>query len=286
MNKKLLLVLSSFMLTLASCNSTNNSSTNEVSNSNEEVSSSVVDNSSSSSEETSSSEEISSSTNVDDNKYYDLPDWGEVNIKCSIGGDLIDIAVKKKLVTNCEYSFTLTMSGLDHEEGKEVVESSNPDVLTITKEGSKYIINPVHAGRAFIRATDSTGFVRYCIKAEVADPIPLDDIEEYLVYEADYWKSYAGYGDTFVMTFYENGKMSLTGSLSNEPFILNDMTYEYSGKTEDGKEYRYIFTDDNSKIYSFYGFNLSTNGDFIYLLSNNGLDGILVPSDRNLFGEE
>lgn len=286
MNKKLLLVLSSFMLTLASCNNTNTSSPDDTPTSSiDNASSSVVEESSSSNEDV-SSEEVSSSTTVDDSKYYDLPDWGEVNIKCSIGGDLIDIAVKKKLVTNCEYSFTLTMTGLEHEEGKEVIESSNTDVLTVEKVGSTYKINPIHAGRAFIRATDSTGFVRYCIMAEVADPIPLDEIEEYLVYEADYWKSYAGYGDTFVMTFYENGKMSLSGALSNEPFVLNDMTYEYSGKSEDGKEYYYTFTDDNSKMYSFRGFNLSTNGDFIYLLSNNGLDGILVPSNRDLFGEE
>ncbi len=284
MNKKILLVLSSFILTLASCNNTNSQSEAETSN-NEEVSSSVMENSSSN-EEVSSSE-ISSSETVDENKkYYDLPDWGEVNIKCTTGGDLIDLAIKKKLVTNCEYTFTLTMSGLDHEEGKEVIESSNTDVLTVEKVGSTYKINPIHAGRAFIRAKDSTGFVRYCIMAEVADPIALDKIEEYLVYEADYWKSFGGFGDSFVMTFYENGKMSLTGALSNEPFVLNDMTYEYTGKSTDGKEYYYKFTDDNSKIYSFKGFNLSTNGDFIYLLSNSGLDGILIPSDKDLLGEE
>ncbi len=293
MNKKMLLILSSFILALASCNQNNVSSNdNEHSNSTssfEEASnseSSSIKEESSSSEDTSSSEVSSSTTVDDDNKYYNLPDWGEVQVKCGIGGDLIDLAVRKKLVTNCEYSFSFTLSDLPNEEGKEVVESSNNEVLTIEKVGASYKIHPIHKGKAFIRITDSTGFVRYCVMAEVADPIPVSEMEEYLVYEADYWKSYAGYGDTFVMTFYENGKMSLTGNLSNEPFVLNDMTYEYTGKSTDGKEYYYQFTDTNSQQYSFKGFNLSANGDFIYLLSNNGLDGILIPSDRNLFGEE
>lgn len=273
----LAVLLSSLTLVVTSC--VNNPTTSD----------SVLSESTLPSQEESSSEITSSDLNSSENssvvedEYYKLPDWDEVQVSCGVGGDLIDIAVKKKLVTNCEYSMSYSFSNLPNESGKEIVESSNPNVIELVKLGTVYKMLPKHAGKTFIRITDSNGIIRLCMLAEVADPIPYADMEEYLVYDADYWKSYAGYGDTFAMTFYVGGELSLTGSLSNESFVIEKATYEFTGASDDGKEYQYKFTDTTSTgIYRFAGFNISTNGDFIYLLSKNGLDGILIPSDKDL----
>lgn len=278
MRKNLLaILLSSLTLAVAGCDNPTNSDSNpsEVASSSQEESVS---------EEISSSEESSSeNSSILEDEYYKVPDWAEVQVSCGVGGDLIDIAVGKKLVTNCEYSISYSFSNLPNESGKETVESSNPNVIELQKSGTTYKMLPKHAGKAFIRITDSNGIIRLCMLAEVADPIPYEDMEEYLVYDADYWKSYAGYGDTFAMTFYVGGELSLTGSLSNEAFVIEKATYEFSKMSDDGKEYQYKFTDTTSTgIYGFAGFNISTNGDFIYLLSRNGLDGILIPSDKDL----
>lgn len=227
--------------------------------------------------------EVTSSSDVIDDEYYSLPNWKEVQVSCGVGSDLIDLSVRKKLVTNCEYSISYTLSDLPNESGKEVVESSNPKVIELEKVGAVYKMYPRHAGKCYIKITDSNGIIRYCVLAEVADPIPYENMEEYLVYDADYWKSYAGYGDTFVMTFLLGGIVSLTGTLSNEAFAISSATYKFDKASADGKEYQYLFTDTTSTgEYGFYGFNISTNGDFIYLLSRNGLDGILIPSDKTL----
>lgn len=289
MNKKLLslLLMVCAATTFASCDDTTTSNSEKPSN---VVESSSEEQESSSTKESSTVEESSSSTTdssgdsstttpeVNDDEYNKLPNWEETKQDISTGQDLLDAEFGRPYMTGAEYVIYFTLgTSLPNDPEKQVVESSNEKVFTIEKVAGGYKLTAKHAGKAYLRIKDSNGFVRYCKLIYVEDPIDLDYMEEYLVYDCEYWVSY-GWSDTYVLTFYEGGKYSLSGTITGQSFGTINGTYEYVETIHDGKEYSYVFTDTNIANVGLVGFHVATTGGYIYLQAEGWTDAILTPS--------
>lgn len=227
---------------------------------------------------TPSDESTNESTTPIVDEYNQLPNWTETHQDVSTGQDLLDAEFGRPYMTGAEYEIYFSLgTSLPNDPSKVVVESSNEKVFTIEKVGGGYKLIAKHAGKAFLRIKDSNEFIRYCKLIYVEDPIELDYMEEYLVYDCEYWVSY-GWSDSYVLTFYEGGKYSLSGTLTGESFASITGTYEYVETIHDGKEYSYVFTDTNIASVGLVGFHVATTGGFIYLQADGWTDAILTPS--------
>lgn len=279
MKKSKLLLLLGVALTFTACDAKTNNSTSD-SNSNNSNSDSISDNSgdvSDSSSEVIVSDSSSLSELVED-EYNILPNWEEIQVDISVGEDLLDLSVNRAFGVGLEYNASYTMASSDL--SKERVISSNEKVFSIEKsEGQSFKIRPHHAGQAFLRIYDSEGDVRYCKKVVVKDPIPTSDLEEYLVYDCEYWVSVMSWTDSFTITFNEGGQYTISGAFSNVPFS-NTGTYEFVGIVNNGKEYDFKFTDKDIASYGLTGFQLATVGSFMYLMGTYGTEAILFPNDE------
>lgn len=288
MNKKLLslLLMVCAATTFVSCDETPSASESTTPSTEIEPSSTDKEGSTSDEESTpesstpsedSSSESTTPSEPVLD-EYNELPNWVETHQDVSTGQDLLDAEFGRPYMTGAEYDIYFSLgSSLPNDPSKQVVESSNEKVFTIEKVAGGYKLTAKHAGRAFLRIKDSNGFIRYCKLIYVEDPIDLDYMEEYLVYDCEYWVSY-GWSDSYILTFYEGGKYSLSGTLTSESFASITGTYEYVETIHDGKEYSYVFTDNNIASIGLVGFHVATTGGFIYLQADGWTDAILTPS--------
>ena len=294
MNKKFkfLLVGIISVTLLVGCNDSNNtdSSTDEVS-SNVESSSQIQDSLSESestdslipSEESSSVEDSSTaeSTVPSDtpieapDEYNELPNWTVTSRGISYSGDLIDVMAGVPFMTGADYTGSYTLSTSLPESTYETVVSSNENVFTVEVVGTTLNIKAVHAGQAYLRITDSNGIHRLCQKIVVKDAIPLDYMEEYLVYDCEYWVTI--YGESYTLTFNEGGVYTLSGSISNQAFAPITGTYEYVATINNNKEYQYKFTDDDIAAIGLVGFNILATGKFMYIQHDGGTDAILWP---------
>lgn len=278
--KKIRLLTYALLVTLlAGCNSNNNeslsseaiSSSNSEENSEESVSSSVV--------VESSSEEV-------DNEYGPLVNWDEISLQCSQAGDLLDVTVGREFMTGGTYDIVYSLYGLQSDPNNEKVVSSNEKVFSLEKIGANYKLTCHHAGQAYIRIIDSNDIVRYCALVTVLDPIPLENMEEYLVYDCEYWVSAMAWSDSFTLIFNENGQYTISGHLSNASFGSITGTYEYSETINNGKEYAYVFTDNEVKQQvGLTGFHVATTGRFMYLQDTYGTAAIMLPNDQINQGE-
>lgn len=246
--------------------------------SNNSESISISENESISDSASDSNSNSDSSSQVEDDPYFKLPNWEITSRYINTGDDLIDINVSKHFVTGLDYVISFTLTDLPNDPNNEVVESSNPEVFTVEKAGGKYNIHCLHEGDAMIRIKDSNGIVRYCNVVYVRDPIALDDMEEYLVYGVDYWVSTYGFGDSYELVFYENGLVDITCVISNNQYPTYTASYEYVGDSPDKKEYMYEFTDKTSAELSLTGFNISKNGDMMYLQDRWGTAALMKPN--------
>lgn len=279
MKKKLLglFALLVGVMAIASCDqtTTSNDSSSDVTSEvpSEDTSSSSIDESST----------PSSTPSVEVDEYNILPDWEVTNnfIKWDIMSDYSEITVDRAYQTGCDYYLRYEMlQPLISDHNQERVEVSNEKVLTATMTSDGFKVTCLHAGKSYIKVYDSENRVRSCLLVRVTDPIPLDYMEEYLVYDCEYFVSITGdpeYSDYFVLNFLEGGRYILTGYLTAQPIAITNGTYEFSETINNGKEYRYLFTDQDSKAYSFTGFDIACNGEMVYLESRYGTDAIMLP---------
>lgn len=242
----------------------------------------------SSSVETSESESVNESTpseevSVDelDPEYNTLPNWQIITDDINIGGDLLDVEIGRDFMTGAEYVLSFTFgSSMPVDPTQTRVVSSNEKVFTIVKEGSTYKAKALHAGQAYIRIYDSNGMIRYCNLVVVKDAIPLDYMEEYLVYDCEYWVSLMSWTDNYTLTFNEGGVYTVSGYITNESFGSITGTYEYVGETITGKEYEYKFTDTNIAQLGLTGFHVSKTGTWMYLQDDYGTAAMMIPNDK------
>lgn len=225
---------------------------------------------------------------LDEDSYYQLPDWDVESYKCEVG--LSDIGVNRSLVTGEKYNLNVSMSNPIPNPGYEQYISSNPNVLTITVDDEKQVwIECHHAGMAKIRIYDGDGDVRYCEIIRVADKISVKDMEDHLVYVAEEWHSVIKGADEYVITFFPNNIYSISGNDQNgSEFTIVTGTYEYvetSNKTT-VEEYYYQFTDENAKSLDLEGFFLDCTGEYMHLWAGSATANILYPSYRDAEFEE
>ena len=169
MNKKLLslLLMVWSAATFVSCNENpSNTPSNEPSNviesSSNEKENSTNEESSTPSEDT-SSETTNPSENVVD-EYNQLPNWTETSHDISTGQDLLDAEFGRPYMTGAEYEIYFSLgSSLPNDPEKQVVESSNEKVFTIEKVAGGYKLTAKHAGKAYLRITDSNGEIIFKI---------------------------------------------------------------------------------------------------------------------------
>ncbi len=275
----LLVILSSVML-LSSCKNTppSDSVTDSLSSSDSALSES---NDSTSSTENSSNAGSDSSSEIIEDEYNVLPDWDIISLGFSAGSDLLDIAVDRAFMTGADYSLTYSMdSSIPSDPKNETAISSNEKVFTLERNGTGFLLHAHHAGQALLRIIDSNDIIRYCAKVVVKDPIPLDYMEEYLVYDCEYWKSVMSWTDDYVITFNEGNQYTISGKLENVTFEPVTGTYEYVGLLNNGKEYEYKFTDTDIASLGLTGFHVATVGSFMYLQGNWGTEAILKPMNE------
>lgn len=233
------------------------------------------------SESVSESIDVSNPDNQEDPEYYSLPNWEEVRDDISTGQDMLDIEVGREFMTGAEYDLTFSFgSSMPVDPALTRVVSSNEKVFTVEKLGDGYKLKAHHKGKAYIRIYDSNGMIRYCALVEVKDAIPLDYMEEYLVYDCEYWVSLMSWTDSYNITFNEGGVYTVSGYITNSSFGSITGTYEYVGETSTGKEYEYAFTDTNITQLGLTGFHVSKTGNWMYLQDDLGTAAILVPNDK------
>ena len=228
--------------------------------------------------------EINSESNsqIDEDSYYQIPDWPQENYKCSVG--LTDLGVSRSLVTGEEYNLQIQFNDTRPNPDNEQYISSNPDVVTVEKdEEGQIIIKCHHAGKAAIRILDGNGDIRYCEIVRVADPIDLKDMEDHLVYNCNEWLSLIPGMDEYTITFFPGNEYTIVGlDQYGGAFATVNGTYEYvetlnvSGITE----YTYTFTDENAKSLQLEGFNVDITGEFMHLRGSNITVNMLYPDFR------
>lgn len=257
----------------ASCDNTNNSET--------------INTESESNSQYSESENITNSDSnidVDESKYYEMPNWPEEQYDCSM--NFTDISVGRSLVTGEEYNLSFSFGYSIPNPGNEQYISSNPDVFTIgVDEEGQVIVKCHHAGRAMFRIIDGAGDIRYCGTIRVADAIEIDDMEDHLVYDCEKWLSYSmGYGtDVYTICFFPGGAYTIEG-LDAYGATVPELsgTYEYVSQSNytGVPEYFYKFTDENAAMLQLEGFYLDVTGEFMHLQGSNMTVSMLYPSYR------
>ncbi len=282
MKKINFLVLLSSIMVLAACDNGNSSDSAKVSDSASAASADTnSSNSITSSESQSDSNSVTSDSSVEVNEYEVLPNWDRVDLEFSMGSDLLDVAVGRPFMTGATYDISYTMnSSIPSDPKNEVAISSNEKVFTLERNGTGFKLHAHHAGQAMIRITDSNNIIRFCEIIVVKDAIPLDYMEEYLVYDCEYWKSVMSWTDDYVITFNEGNQYTVSGRIENVPFEPITGTYEYVGTLNDGKEYEYKFTDTDIANVGLTGFHVATVGSFMYLQGNYGTEAILKPTNE------
>ena len=136
---------------------------------------------------------------------------------------------------------------------------------------TSYKVIALHEGNTVITIYDENGLDRYSQIVSVRDPMTKERMEDYLS-EVEYWQSTAGFGDTYRLTFFFDNEVGVEGSLQNVPFESYTGKFKFLEETID--EYRYVFTDDNSKESEakLTQFNVSKAGDYMYLFFSAGLE--------------
>ena len=142
---------------------------------------------------------------------------------------------------------------------------------------TSYKVIALHEGNTVITIYDENGLDRYSQIVSVRDPMTKERMEDYLS-EVEYWQSIAGFGDSYRLTFFFDNEVGVEGSLQNVPFESYTGRFKFLEETID--EYRYVFTDDNSKESEakLTQFNVSKAGDYMYLFFSAGLAAILQPN--------
>ena len=273
MQKKFRLLLLSLIcaITFVSCDETSES-VKESESTSESVETTESSN-------TSSSEDVS----VDelDPTYNELPNWQIISDDINVGGDLLDIEIGRDFMTGAEYVLSFSFcSSIPVDPSQTRVVSSNEKVFTVEKEGSTFKVKALHEGQAYIRIYDSNGMIRYCNLVVVKDAISLDYMEEYLVYDCEYWVSLMSWTDSYTLTFNEGGVYTVSGYITNASFGSITGTYEYVGETITGKEYEYKFTDTDIAQLGLTGFHVSKTGTWMYLQDDYGTAALMVPNDK------
>ena len=273
MQKKFRLLLLSLIcaITFVSCDETSES-VKESESTSESVETTESSN-------TSSSEDVS----VDelDPTYNELPNWQIISDDINVGGDLLDIEIGRDFMTGAEYILSFSFgSSIPVDPSQTRVVSSNEKVFAVEKEGSTFKVKALHEGQAYIRIYDSNGMIRYCNLVVVKDAISLDYMEEYLVYDCEYWVSLMSWTDSYTLTFNEGGVYTVSGYITNESFGSITGTYEYVGETITGKEYEYKFTDTDITQLGLTGFHVSKTGTWMYLQDDYGTAALMVPNDK------
>ena len=102
------------------------------------------DNLSNSEEISDISSEINSESNsqIDEDSYYQIPDWPQENYKCNVG--LTDLGVSRSLVTGEEYKLQIQFNDTRPNPDNEQYISSNPNVVTVEKDQEGQIIIKCH----------------------------------------------------------------------------------------------------------------------------------------------
>ena len=277
LNKLFMLFASLFMV--AGCDTPNNDYSSTGSITTDSSSSDVnVDDSSDTSSDSQNNDSSSTGNEIVDDEYNVLPNWPDEHYDISYGQDFLDVTVNRAFMTGAEYALSYSLGSSLPSTGETVI-SSNEKVFTIELVGTTIKLKALHAGKAKLRIIDSNDVVRWCGTIVVEDPIPLDYMEEYLVYDCEYWVSVMGWGDSYTITFNEGGVFTISGSISNAAFAPITGKYYYSETINNGKEYVYLFEESQAlNETGFTGFHIAATGTFMYLQYYGGTDSILFPS--------
>ena len=213
-----------------------------------------------------------------DEEYYSLPNWPDESFDISYGQDFLDVTVDRAFMTGAEYTLSYTL-GSSLPSTKETAISSNEKVFTVEVVGTTIKLKALHAGQAKLRIVDSNDVIRWCGTIRVEDAIPLEYMEEYLVYDCEYWVSVMGWGDSYTITFNEGGVFTISGAISNVAFAPITGKYYYAGTLNNGKEYEYLF-EESAELNEtgLTGFHIAATGTFMYLQYYGGTDSILFPN--------
>ena len=212
LNKLFMLFASLFMV--AGCDTPNNDYSSTGSITTDSSSSDVnVDDSSDTSSDSQNNDSSSTGNEIVDDEYNVLPNWPDENYDISYGQDFLDVTVNRAFMTAAEYALSYSLGSSLPSTGETVI-SSNEKVFTVELVGTTIKLKALHAGKAKLRIIDSNDVVRWCGTIVVEDPIPLDYMEEYLVYDCEYWVSVMGWGDSYTITFNEGGVFTISGSIS------------------------------------------------------------------------
>lgn len=277
LNKLFMLFASLFMV--AGCDTPNNDYSSTGSITTDSSSSDVnVDDSSDTSSDSQNNDSSSTGNEIVDDEYNVLPNWPDEHYDISYGQDFLDVTVNRAFMTGAEYALSYSLGSSLPSTGETVI-SSNEKVFTVELVGTTIKLKALHAGKAKLRIIDSNDVVRWCGTIVVEDPIPLDYMEEYLVYDCEYWVSVMGWGDSYTITFNEGGVFTISGSISNAAFAPITGKYYYSETINNGKEYVYLFEESQAlNETGFTGFHIAATGTFMYLQYYGGTDSILFPS--------
>ena len=278
------IILSALLCTLIVTGCVSNSSSISSSSSSESSVSSLDTSTSSSSSSVNTSSEDSSSSSISsvsgnkyEDKYYQIPEGTEnFTFGISYSGALIDYAVDKIIITGVEDTFSFSF--VDIFSATSTAYSSNEEVMKLEKlSETSYKVIALHEGNTVITIYDENGLDRYSQIVSVRDPMTKERMEDYLS-EVEYWQSIAGFGDSYRLTFFFDNEVGVEGSLQNVPFESYTGKFKFLEETID--EYRYVFTDDNSKESEakLTQFNVSKAGDYMYLFFSAGLAAILQPN--------
>ncbi|MCR4561624.1 MAG: hypothetical protein K5694_00240 [Bacilli bacterium] len=244
--------------------------------------------SSSSSQEASSVSSEVSSVISSESEEKSLPSvsWSDedyVADSITVGDPFIDIGVGCHLVVGYDYYFSFAFGDNVTTNGA-TIESSNPDVLAISYEGSQIKGTVLTAGDVIIVVKDYTGYMHYRNKVTCRDAINEEYLDEYLSYDVFYFTScnWLNEGNNLKMTFLGEGEGIFTGRFNNLK-IDEGATFKYERKSalDDTHNlyYYYTVTMDNPAVnFNPEAFTLHYTGEMLHLYDDSGLMDAFVPT--------
>ena len=185
----------------------------------------------------------------------------------SKGGVLIDMGVGAYLATGEDHVFSFNFIEASNEN--PIVYTSDETILKYEFIDGKHVLHALKAGDAILYIKDNTGFTHYRDVAHVRDPIPENQIEDYLV-SVDIWVGWGLGGtftqtDYFTLTFLGDGLGIMQGVDAGINIGNIEFTYEYV-EIAANKDYYFQVLDwkTSATTLNFVGFYVSRTGDLLY----------------------
>lgn len=230
--------------------------------------------------ESSSGNSSSSSTNTSSSQSsVEVPEYDD-EYDIATSDYLTEFAVGKVLATGSSCTITVRFPEYGTTVGAtaEILQSDIAEISPATEDHSSWTLTGLKAGKFVLIIRDADNNIHLRKTLEVRDPIAIEDMEDYLVYEVDHFQSWVMYFLDMQVTFIGNQTAIATGTDENGS-NFGSITFNYEYSETRGDEYIYQVLNWESSATSMVpsNFAIYNTGEMAHLYDGNGVYAVLTP---------